>query len=137
MQYSTYMEAGQVNTAIFSLLGIIIGAALQYFFSRHLDSLRVHRDARTKAYTDYLRCVSEYANPGMKNLSDRQELAVRTADSKCRVCLYGSSSVIAAFAEFERIGATMNSPEQQAIFTRMVSLMLSDSTRSASVERMI
>ncbi|WP_435014170.1 hypothetical protein [Xanthomonas arboricola] len=47
----------------FFFFGIIVGAALQYFFSRHLDSLRTHRDARAKAYADYLRCMSEHANP--------------------------------------------------------------------------
>lgn len=122
-----------MTTAIFSFFGIIIGASLQYFFSRHLDSLRAHRDARTKAYTDYLRCVSEHANPDQMSSSDGHELGARTADAKCRICLYGSSGAIAAFAQFERLGATMNSSEQQASFTRMVSIMRLDSIKSEKV----
>jgi hypothetical protein len=122
-----------VTAAIFSFFGIIVGAALQYFFSRHLDSLRTHRDGRTKAYTDYLRCVSEHANPNQMRSSDGHELGTRTADAKCRICLYGSSDAIAAFAEFDRLGTTMNSPEQRATFTRVVAIMRRDSTSTANV----
>ncbi len=122
-----------MTAAIFSFIGIVIGACLQYVFTRHLDNLRAHRDARTKAYTDYLRCVSEHANPDQMHSSDGHDLGARTADAKCRVCLYGSSQVVAAFAQFERLGATMNSQEQQAGFTRMVSIMRHDSAGSDGV----
>ena len=122
-----------MTTAIFSFFGIILGATLQYFFSRHLDSLRTHRDARTKAYTDYLRCVSEQANPDQMVSSDGHELGARIADSKCRICLYGSSEAISAFAKFERLGATITSPEQQVTFTKMVAIMRHDSTSSEKV----
>lgn len=123
-----------MTAAIFSFIGIVIGASLQYFFSRHLDTLRAHREARTKAYTDYLRCVSEQANPDQMHSSDGHELGARTADAKCRICLYGSSQVVAAFARFETLGATMNTPEQQAAFTRMVAIMRHDSRGSGHVE---
>ena len=122
-----------MTAAIFSFFGIIVGASLQYFFTRHLDSLRAHREARTKAYTDYLRCVSEDAHPDQLHPTDRHELRARTADAKCRICLYGSPEAIGAFAEFERQGATLKSPEQQSAFTRMVAVMRRDSTRSTGV----
>jgi len=122
-----------MTAAIFSFIGIVIGAALQYVFTRHLDNLRVRRDARTKAYTDYLRCVSEHANPDQMRSSDGHDLGARTADAKCRICLYGSSQVVAAFAQFERLGATMNSQQQQAAFTQMVTIMRHDSTGLADV----
>src|SRR5690606_8967849 len=118
-------------TTIFSLLGLVIGALLQYFFSRHLDSLRAHRDARTKAYTDYLRCVCDHAFPDQSISSDGHELNARTADAKCRVCLYGSAPVIEAFADFGRHGSSIRSPEQMAVFTRMVLVMRKDSNGSA------
>jgi hypothetical protein len=122
-----------MTAAIFSFLGIVAGAALQYFFSRHLDSLRAHRDARTKAYTDYLHCVSEHANPNQMKSTDGHELGARTADAKCRICLYGSGQAIAAFAKFERLGATMHNREQQEAFTQMVAIMRCDSTKSTKV----
>lgn len=124
-----------MTAAIFSFVGVIVGAVLQYFFTRHLDSQKHHRELRTAAYTDYLKCVSEHASFGRKRESQEgQELASRTADAKCRICLYGSSDVIGAFANFERLGATMNTPEQCQAFTRMVSIMRDDSARGGLVE---
>lgn len=123
-----------LTAAVFSFLGVVIGASLQYFFSRHLDSLRAHREARTKAYTDYLRCVGELAFPSQLESSDGHELNARTADAKCRVCLYGSTLAISAFARFERLGATTTTPEQRAAFTQMVKIMRVDSASSKSVE---
>jgi hypothetical protein len=124
-----------MTTAIFSFLGIIIGASLQYFFTRHLDNQKHYRELRTKAYTDYLKCVSEHANLGKQRQSpEGRELSKNTADAKCRICLYGSSSSVGAFAEFERIGATMNTPEQCNAFTRMVAIMRNDSSGGRQVE---
>ncbi|WP_152640429.1 hypothetical protein [Xanthomonas sp. MUS 060] len=122
-----------MTVAIFSFFGIIVGAALQYFFSRHLDSLRAHRDARTNAYTDYLRCLSESINPDQTRSSDGHEILAGIMDAKCRTCLYGSYEAIAAFAHFDKLGGAMENPEQQAAFINMVSIMRRDSTKSAAV----
>lgn len=124
-----------MTTAIFSFVGVVVGAFLQYYFTRHLDARKHHRELRTAAYTDYLKCVSEHANLGKQRESQEgRELRFRTADAKCRICLYGSSHVIGAFANFEQLGATMSTPEQCLAFTRMVSIMRSDSTRSGQVD---
>lgn len=123
-----------MSTAIFSFLGIIVGATLQYFFTRHLDNQKHQRELRTKAYTDYLKCVSDHANIRPQRQSQEgKELSSKTADAKCRICLYGSSRAIGAFAEFERLGAAMNTPEQCAAFSRMVAIMRNDSTKGGQV----
>jgi hypothetical protein len=117
-----------MTVAFFSFFGIVIGAALQYVFTRHLDSQRHHRELRSTAYIDYLRCVSEHANLGRNRQTDEgRSLGAKTADAKCRICLYGSRATIEAFAKFERLGATMNTDDQCASFTSMVALMRKDS----------
>lgn len=117
-----------MTVAFFSFFGIVIGAALQYVFTRHLDSQRHHRELRSTAYIDYLRCVSEHANLGWNRQTDKgRSLGAKTADAKCRICLYGSRATIEAFAKFERLGATMNTEDQCASFTSMVALMRQDS----------
>ncbi|HLP99473.1 MAG TPA: hypothetical protein VK149_13630 [Sideroxyarcus sp.] len=115
--------------AMFSFLGIIIGALLQYFFTRHLDNQKHRRELKTKAYTDYLNSVCELANFGKRS----PELSTKTADAKARICLYGSASAVSAFATFERLGATMNTPEQRNAFTNMVAIMRSDSGSDSQV----
>lgn len=124
-----------MSAAVFSFAGIVIGASLQYFFTRHLDKQRHHLELRTRAYIDYLKCVCEQANLAMQPQSrERHELYARTADTKCRICLYGSPRTVAAFAEFERLGAQMTTHNRCAAFTRMVAFMRADSARSGAVE---
>jgi hypothetical protein len=123
-----------VSTAIFSLVGLVIGAVLQFLFSRHLDNKKHQRDLRAKAYADYLLCVSEHANiEHQRSSTEGRQLTAKTADSKCRICLYGAPDVISAFANFECLGAVMNTNEQCSAFTNMVAAMRKDAIGSSSV----
>lgn len=124
-----------MTTAILSFFGVVIGAFLQYFFTRHIEVQRYHRDLRSKAYMDYLKCVCEQAQFRLKdNTRERQELFARTGDAKARICLYGSKVAIEAFSKFEMLGATMNSEEQRHAFTDMVSIMRADSGSEPGVK---
>lgn len=123
-----------MSTAVFSILGLAIGAVLQFLFSRHLDNKKHQRDLRAKAYADYLQCVSEHANLGhQKSTTEGRQLGAKTADAKCRISLYGAQTVISAFAEFERLGATMNTSEQRGAFTDMVAAMRQDTLGNSVV----
>jgi hypothetical protein len=123
-----------MNTAIFSLIGLIVGAVLQFLFSRYLDNKKHQRDLRAKAYADYLQCVSENANLGhQKNSTEWRQLCAKTADAKCRISLYGDSTVITDFANFERLGASMNTNEQCRAFTELVAAMRKDTLGGPSV----
>lgn len=116
-----------MTSAILSILGLVVGAVLQFFFSKHLDNKKHQRDLRAKAYADYLQCVSEQATLGHQQQStERQQLWARIADAKCRISLYGAPAVMAAFAKFERMGAAINSEEQRRAFVDMVLAMRQD-----------
>lgn len=124
-----------MTVAMFSFLGVVTGALLQYFFTRHLDRQKHHRELRTLAYTDFLKCVSEHANlRAPRESAEGRDLGFRTADAKCRICLYGSPVVVSAFATFERLGATMNTEAQRAAFTQLVLEMRNDSAPNGQVE---
>ena len=124
-----------MTTAILSFLGVMIGASLQYFFTRHIEAQRHYRDLRSKAYMDYLKCVCEQAQFRLKeNTRERQELFAKTGDAKARICLYGSKEAIEAFSKFEQLGATMNTTEQCRSFTDMVSIMRTDSGSELGVK---
>lgn len=123
-----------MTIALLSFLGIVVGAALQYLFTRHLENQKHHRDLRTQAYTDYLKSVCEQAQLVTQRQSrESREIFARTADAKTRICLYGSAFVVAAFAAFERLGATMNTEEQRTSFSTMVSAMRRDSGGNSDV----
>jgi hypothetical protein len=121
------ITGGTLTTAIFSLLGLIIGASLQYVFTRHLESQRHHRELRTQAYGDYLRSVSELAHLNDPLGSQERDAIAAGTDAKARICLYGSKEVIRAFAQFETLGASVKSVPQRQAFVGMVSAMRDDS----------
>jgi hypothetical protein len=115
-------------TGFISFFGVIIGASLQYFFTRHIENQRHLRDLRSQAYMDYLKCICEQAQfRPLSGTKEQQELFSRTADSKARICLYGSKEAISAFSHFEVLGAAMGSTEQRIAFIQMVSVMRTDS----------
>ncbi|MCO6057963.1 hypothetical protein NG726_14950 [Pseudomonas sp. MOB-449] len=128
-----------MTTALLSFLGIIAGAALQYIFTRHLESQRYHRDLRTQAYIDYLKSVCEQAILSPQPLSsEEKELRAKMANSKSRICLYGSEDVVSSLAEFEKLGSKLTADEQRNCFARMVLAMRIDSKgdSKASVENL-
>jgi len=115
-------------TGLFSFIGIIIGASLQYVFTRHIEGQRHSRDIRSKAYMDYLNCVGELAQFRPATGShERKTLDARTADAKSRICLYGSTKVVSAFSKFQELGASTSTTEQCDAFINMVSKMREDS----------
>ncbi|MFT3814055.1 MAG: hypothetical protein QM740_11830 [Acidovorax sp.] len=117
-----------MNTAGLALFGAVIGAVLQYFFTRHLENQKHYRGLRTQAYTDYLKSVCEQAQLNHKSQpTEISEIFSRTADAKARICLYGSVQAVEAFATFERFGAKMKTSEQRRAFTTMVAIMRDDS----------
>ncbi|ELI6433642.1 hypothetical protein NUT31_09255 [Aeromonas sp. BC14] len=123
-----------MNTTIFSLVGLVVGAVLKFLFSRHLENKKHQRDLRAKAYANYLLCVSEHANLGhQRNSNGGRQLGAKTADSKCIISLYGAPAVISAFAYFELLGAAMNTNEQCSVFTNMMAAMRKDALGSSSV----
>ena len=77
---------------------------------------------------DYLKTVSDLAQFRPKeNTRERTELAARTADTKARIYLYGSSGAIRTFSRFQELGATMESEDQLQALTEMVLVMRADS----------
>ena len=114
-------------TLIYSLVGLVVGGLLQFLFNQHLQEKKHQRELRAEAYADYLRSVSEQSNFDLKDDSEKaKQLYAQTADSKCRIALYGAQAVISAFARFESLGSTMNSTEGREAFVHMVNAMRRD-----------
>jgi hypothetical protein len=98
-------------TALLPMLGVIIGAGLQYFFSRSGER-RKHLEAlKSQAYVDYMRCVAQLAKVERGDIKKFSELSAETADAKTRVCMYGSTKVIRTLADFAKGGSVLDSPD--------------------------
>lgn len=123
-----------LSTTILSLVGLVLGAVLQFLFTRHLDGKKHQRALRARVYADYLICVAEHANSGVLRITPKAcAVALKAADAKCRICLYGSLETIEAFAEFERLGANMRTEAQHLAFSKIVRQMREDSSKKDGV----
>lgn len=117
------------------IIGLIIGASLQFFFSRKSENRKQQNLLKTTAYTDFLK-----ANSGIsmsQRFSDKEkemEFFILLIDAKARICIYGSDSVINSIAEFERFGAILNSPKAYKLFTTIVSEMRKDNLKDKNTD---
>lgn len=111
-----------VSQAILPLIGVLVGAGLQYLFAKALEQRRQATLLRMQAYVDYFKAFALVAQQGRS-----EDRLAMVADAKVRVCIYGSSSVIRELADFERAGALASSPNGVAIIVRLLRTMRRDS----------
>ena len=107
--------------ALLALLGVAVGAILTFLLTRSNEREKHYRLLQTTAYSDYLCGVAEAAHMGPN--SDPAEIFARLADSKTRICLYGSEDVIALLSDFEREGAAIGNAQQRQAFLNLVQAM--------------
>jgi len=108
-------------TAVLPLLGVVIGATMQYWLSRSAESRKQLQLLQSQSYVDYLQAVTKAAHAGSQ---DAARLAVAdAADAKARLAVYGTSGVIAALARFEEAGAVLDNPRTKAAFVALVGAM--------------
>jgi len=113
---------------LLAFFGVILGASLQYVFTRHIENQKHSRELKSKTYMDYLNSLAENSQHNYEIGSPEQKSNFsRTADAKARICLYGSKEVISAFSKFLELGGLYETPEQREAFTSMLVFMRSDS----------
>ena len=107
-------------TAALSMVGVLIGAALQYVFGRTLESKKQIQTQKAQAYSDYFKATAALAQA-----SSKDGLA-QAADAKTRISLYGSATVVHSLAEFERAGPRLDNPVSKAALLKALQSMRTD-----------
>jgi hypothetical protein len=102
------MQTIPAIVAVLPFLGVLIGAALQYFFGRTLEIEKQLTLRKGEAYADYYRAVALLATKDRSG--DNVSLA---AEAKTRICIYGSVAVVRRLAGFEHAGAKASTPGRQ------------------------
>lgn len=109
--------------ATLPLLGVILGAVLQFLLSRTADRDKHTEGLRSQAYADYLRAVAAAAH--LRSDEDLRDAHRDAADAKARIAVYGSASVVSALARFEQTGAILSDGPPAAAFIALLSSMRS------------
>lgn len=108
-------------SAVLPLVGVVLGAALQFTLSRAADREKHAEGLRSQAYADYLRAVA--ASGHLRSDEDLRDAHRDAADAKARIAVYGSAAVISALARFEETGAVITDGPPAAAFVALVSTM--------------
>jgi hypothetical protein len=127
------LSISSILAGILPLAGVILGASLQYYFSRTSEERKQLTLLKTKAYVDYLGSVAKFAQAAKINPSERLKLLSEAADAKTRICIYGSNETISLLAEFERQGSQIASKESIKIFMSLCSQMRKEGLKKESV----
>lgn len=113
--------------AFIGLLGVVVGIALQFFFTARMERTRHLRDLRTTAYADYLRAVAENAHRQvLLDVGEVGQILARAAEAKSRICVFGTKPVLNALRAFEEGGAALASAEGMNNFARLMRTMRQD-----------
>ncbi len=109
----------ELRTALLAVISVIIGASLQYFFSKSGERRKQLEALRNQAYVDYLRSIAQITKVGRNDSKKRSDLLTAAADAKTRICVYGAASVIGSLATFEKGGPVLDSPDSIARFLKL------------------
>lgn len=109
------------SAAGLSLVGVVLGAGLQFLGSRSAERVSRGEGLRAAAYSEYLRAVA--ASGHARSDGDLSDARRDAADAKARIAVYGSATVVGALARFEQTGAALATQESQKTFVTLVSQM--------------
>lgn len=109
--------------AILPLIGIVVGAALQFRLGRRSEHQKQQDNLRSQAYVDYLKALAASAH--LRSDEELRDVYRDGADAKARIAVYGSAEVIRALVHFERVGAAVRSGPSADALATVVSKMRS------------
>lgn len=127
------LSVSSILAGILPLAGVILGASLQYYFSRTSEERKQLTLLKTQAYVDYLGSVAKFAQAAKINPIERLKLLSEAADAKTRICIYGSKESISLLAAFERQGAQLASKDSINTFMSLCSQMRKEGLNKESV----
>ena len=123
------METFQsIMYAVLPIVGVLIGATLQYLFSRFSEKQKHQQNLRTQAYVDFLRGVAGATIAQRNKDKDKeQEFTILVVDAKARITVYGRKEIIEAIANFWRAGAKVDTQEGKKLFVSICQAMRKES----------
>lgn len=95
-------EKKQTSTAVVatlsSLVGICVGAILQYVFTLQIEQRRLWSDLRTKSYVAYIENTTKAIT--LEDSGKQQEAAALRDSARFSIGTYGSKSVVEKMARY-------------------------------------
>lgn len=91
-------------TAVFGLIGVLVGSFLQYLYSGSLESEKQRMQIQISAYADYAKAQAAWQRAGEENEFKREaaynDAALKIRDAAFRIVVFSPAEVVRALAEF-------------------------------------
>jgi hypothetical protein len=100
--------------SLLTLLGVVVGALLQFFISRRIAREGKYLDKRVESYADYMAAIGKSGRPGVPD--EEAELMV----ARAKLLAYGHDRVVQALSTFDRLGGYVKSEEQKKAFVSVI-----------------
>lgn len=108
---------------ILPVIGVIIGALLQFFFSKRSELKKQQNLLKISAYTDLMKGIAGMAiSQKYKNSSQEMEYTMLVADANARICVYGDNTVIEKISFFYKMGGTINPNSYKAFIDIIIEI---------------
>lgn len=112
-------EKKQLSTAVVatlsSLVGICVGAVLQYVFTMQIEQRKLWSDLRTRYYVAYIENTTKAL--ALEDAGKQQEAAALRDSARFSIGTYGSKSVVEKMAKYAPLsisGVELSSAEKAA-----------------------
>ena len=110
--------------ASISVLGVVTGALLQFWFSRRTTDWSRLQEKRVQAYVDFLKGVAGVAQAlRFNDKKAEHDSSALFADARARIAVYGHSKVISALAAFLRTDQKLMSTGACEAFMQLIQAM--------------
>ncbi len=109
-------------------LGVVIGAAVQYYSARMLQRGGHFTELRSRAYVDFAKAIATIAVIGRDRAPEAAVALTDLTDAKTRIALYGSDSVLSALESFGRTNETLSEETANSALIALIAAMREDAT---------
>lgn len=109
-----------IVAGVFGLLGVLVGALLQFWFNRRANQESRYLELKSEACADYVNSIAAvaFASP-----PDRNKALEKVAAAKGRVCVFGDKDVIDAAVVLEGTSLNLGNQDAQAAFIGLLQAM--------------
>jgi hypothetical protein len=112
------------------VLGILVGAVLQFWLTRRIEREAKYMELKLSAYVDYINSIARVA---FLNPSERSKALDQVVAAKTRICIFGDKEVLEAVAGFERTSKKLVNADAQHAFTNLCQVMREHGIAGGSV----
>jgi hypothetical protein len=107
--------------ALLSILGVVVGAFLQNYFSRQNNEVKQLLESRNQALIDFFEAVSLVVSAQRMGKKEQElESLAKLTHAKARICMFGEESVVRHLAKFWKTGASLETESEILAFTHFI-----------------